>query len=335
MNHAFFRRIRTLILLGLVATLAACLWLYYKPSEQAIKQRIVVTSPSFALTGLLFLAIDQGLFDRQGLDVAVDLKPSGKQSLDAMLEQKSDIALVAETPVMKAVMTGKRLAILGSLGESFGDFLIVGRMDRGIAKPEDLRGKTIAVEAGTSCEYFLDAVLTDHNIARNEVRIVPTSTDKIGAALAAGEIDAGVGWQPYVLEWQKQLGPKVYSYANPRYYTLTWFITANPDYIASHNEALQKFFRALLEAERHHQAHPDDMRRVLADQAKISEELYDTDVYRFALRLDQSMLVILESLSQWAMQRGIVPQQAMPNYLDYFETGPLKAVKPDAVTIVR
>ncbi|QPK64786.1 NrtA/SsuA/CpmA family ABC transporter substrate-binding protein [Methylomonas sp. LL1] len=336
MNHAVLKRIRTMTVLVLVILFGAGVSGCDKAAErQTVKEKIVIASSPYALTGLVFLAIDQGLFEQQGLDVVVDLKPSGKQSLDAMLEQKAQIALASETPVVKTIMTGKRLAILGSLGESFGDIMLVGNMDHGMAKPEDLRGKAIAVEVGTSSEYFLDATLTNHNITRDQVRIVSISTDKIGEALASGEVDAGVGWQPYVLAWQKQLGDHAYSYSNPHYYTLTWYITASPDYVAGHGETLQKFFHALVEAEHHHQEQPEDMRRVLAERAKISAELYDTNVYRFALRLDQAMLVILESLSHWVMQRGIVPRQAMPNYLDFFATEPLKAVKPEAVTIVR
>ncbi len=330
-----FARNRFLILIGYAAILLIGLPGCGQAPEPKITERIVVSSSPYVLSGLLFLAIDQKLFEQQGLEVAVDLKASGKQSLEAMFEQESRIALATETPIMEAIMEGKPLAILGSLGECFGDLALVGRSDRGIASPKDLQGKTIAVEIGTSVEYFLDALLSDHGIKREEVKIVPTSTDRIGEALASGEVDAGIGWQPYISDWLKQLGSNAYRYSNPHYYTLTWFVSAERDYAANHRETLKKFFRALSEAERYYQAKPEEMRRVLAERAGINEDLNDPNVYRFALRADQSMLVILESLSRWALQRGIVPEQPVPNYLNYFDTAPLEAVKPEAVTIIR
>jgi NitT/TauT family transport system substrate-binding protein len=305
------------------------------PKENtSVKEKMAVSTSRFGLSGLLYLAKEKGLFEKHGLDVAIDTRPSGRQAVEAMFAGQTQVALTAELPIAKAIMTGKRLAILGSLGEGIGDNQLVGRKDRGIADPKDLVGKTIAVETGTTAEYLVDAILGEYGIGRDQVRIVSLSVDKIGEALASGEVDAGCGFHPYVLEWQRQLGDNAYSYVNPRLYSLTWYAVAASEYAAAHDAALKKFFAALRDAERLHQAEPQTMRQALIN-AGIPGEIHDANLYRFALRFDQSAVLTLEGLSRWALRRNLVPPQPVPNYLDAFVAGPLRAVKPEAVTVIR
>ena len=72
---------------------------------------------------------------------------------------RGDLAMVADIPVMFAVMEGTRISVLASISESFRENAIVARKDRGIQSPGDLRGKKIAVPAGTTSDYFLDVFL--------------------------------------------------------------------------------------------------------------------------------------------------------------------------------
>ncbi len=330
-----YKLIKAIVVLALVIAFGAAVFLYNIATEPTVNERIVVSSSDFALSGFLFLAQEQALFKKNGLEVVIDIVPSGKQGIEAMFAQKSQLAMAAETPIMMSIMNGKKIVVLGSLGESVGDNAVVGRIDHGIKTPDDLLGKSIAVEVGTSGEYFLDTLLISRRIDRSQVTIVPTSTDKITELLLAGKVDAGAGWPPYVLNWQQQLAMNAVTFNNPSYLAMTWCITATPDYVATHQDTLKKFFRTLAEAEQHFKKKPEDMRRILLEQRKVDSGLLDLNIYRFSLRFDQSIAVNLEGLTQWAMKRGMVQQRAMPNYLDFFVTEPLKAVNPEAVTIVR
>ncbi len=303
-------------------------------SEQAKTERIVVASLDYPLSGLLFLAEDDGLFKKHGLDVAVTYVPSGKQGIDAVLENKAQITLAAETATTMSILHGKKIVVMGSLGEAVGDFSVFGRIDHGIRKPEDLLGKSIAVELGTGGEYLLDALLADHHIDRSKVTIVPTSADKIAELLYAGKVDAASGWHPFLLQWKQHLGTNGVTFTDPGYYALTWCVVAPQEYVASHGEALARFFRALVEAERHFRAEPDVMRKLLVNRHILSDDVYDRNIFRFDLRFDQSIPINMEGLAKWAMMRGKVPQQRIPNFLKFFEPGPLKAAKPNAVTIL-
>ena len=57
--------------------------------------------------------------------------------------------------------------------------------------------------------------------------------------------------------------------------------------------------------------------------------------FDFRVRLDQSLLVLMEEEARWAIRSGLVPKQETPNYLSTLEVEPLLAVKPEAVQLVR
>jgi NitT/TauT family transport system substrate-binding protein len=331
-----YQFIKPISILIVLIAIGSAVFLGYNPRflKSNSHERLVVSSSNFALSGLLFLAQQQQLFQKQGLEVVINNVPSGKQAIENLFVEKAQLALSTETPIMLFIMQGKKLIVLGALGESVGDNALVGRVDHGITTPDDLAGKSIAVELGTSGEYFLDTLLSSHHIDRSQVIIVPTSSDQIAPLLLSGKVDAGSSWPPYVLPWQKQLGKNAVTFNNPHYLAMAWCVVSTPEYVSTHPKTLKKFFRALAEAEQHWQENPEELRKVLIEKSQINRELLDLNIYRFGLRFDQSIAVNLEGLSKWAIQRGMVAQQTIPNYLNFFETEPLSAVKPDAVTIV-
>ena len=55
---------------------------------------------------------------------------------------------------------------------------------------------------------------------------------------------------------------------------------------------------------------------------------------RRGLVLDQGLLNSLEDEARWALAKKDAPQAAQPDMLGFIEAGPLKSVRPDAVTML-
>jgi ABC-type nitrate/sulfonate/bicarbonate transport system substrate-binding protein len=96
-----------------------------------------------------------GQFEKHGLAVRLDAYPSGKAALEAVLRGEADLATVAETPVMDAVVGGADLRCYASLSESRTAVSILGRRDLGIHTEVDLLGATIGLPRGTNAEIYL------------------------------------------------------------------------------------------------------------------------------------------------------------------------------------
>jgi NitT/TauT family transport system substrate-binding protein len=107
----------------------------------------------------------------ESLDATPPPQAFGQRALNAVIEGKADLGTVADTPIMFAVMSGKKVAILAVIQTSNKNEAIVARLDRGIAKPSDLKGKTIGVSLGTASDFFAETILIVHGIDRKQVNI--------------------------------------------------------------------------------------------------------------------------------------------------------------------
>ena len=56
---------------------------------------------------------------------------------------------------------------------------------------------------------------------------------------------------------------------------------------------------------------------------------------RFRVRLDQSLLTLLEDEGRWAIRNKMVDGQKVPNYLNFLYLDGLGKIKPDVVTVIR
>jgi NitT/TauT family transport system substrate-binding protein len=59
------------------------------------------------------------------------------------------------------------------------------------------------------------------------------------------------------------------------------------------------------------------------------------DDFVFELSLDHSLLTILEDEARWAIANKFTDKTKVPNCLGYFYLDAMKAVKPEAVTIIK
>jgi ABC-type nitrate/sulfonate/bicarbonate transport system substrate-binding protein len=301
------------------------------------KEKITIAYAESTGVVLVHIAIAKGFFTEEGLDATPRSHVSGKSALDAVIEGKADLATVSDTPIMFAVMDGKKITTVAVISSSSRNTAILARKDRGISKPADLRGKTIGIVRGTIGDFFADAFLITHGIERKQVTIIDLQPDEIAAALSTGRVDAVSIWQPILLKLQKELRNKEHSFYGETYYTSAIGITALQDFVKQHPEAVRKFLRALIKAETFVKQHPEESRRLVAKFVKTDEALLNEiwDIYHFRVTLDQAFLVGLEDQTRWAMKYRLTTRGDMPNYLNFINVDNLRAVKPEAVRIIR
>lgn len=323
-----------IFLLTLTGMTASC----RKPEKSAGPPEKVTIAYSTAFTAaLVHIAFAKDFFTEEGLAATPQPHAFGKMALDAVIEGKADLATAADTPVMFAVMGGRKIAILAVIQTSDMDTGIVARRDRGISKPSDLKGKTIGVTLGTTSDFFTEVFLIVHGIDRKQVTIIDLKPDEMAAALVTGKIDAASSWNPVLTQLQKDLKNNGLTFYDKTLYTGAFCAVAGQDFVKQHPEAVKKFLRALIRAETFVKQHPEESRRLVAKFVKTDEALVDEiwDIYHFRVTLDQALLVDLEDQTRWAMKYRLTTRRDMPNYLDFIDVDGLRAVKPEAVRIIR
>lgn len=301
-------------------------------------QEVRVAWSPFESTALFWVALDQGYFEDNGLEVDTLKFDTGAASLDAALEGEADLAVGAtEFPMVHRALQDQGLLTIASIARS--EFVyVIARKDRGIAEPGDLRGKRIGTTEGTIANFYLGRFLELNGIALDEVELVDLkSPDEWSGAVIEGDVDAVATAQPYASEAKDALAGNGLWWSAQSHQPLYAQVVASDDWIAQHPEQAERFLRALAQAEDFTAAEPEAAKQILADQLEFDDSYVD-QVWlqnRFGLSLDQSLVLAMEDEARWIIRSGLTSETTVPDFTENIYVDGLASVKPEAVSIIR
>lgn len=305
------------------------------PKEQpGHLEKITLAVTPWPASAAVYIAQEKGYFREEGLEVILHDYMSGHLGLNAMLSGKEDLATAGESPISRAAVQGKPVAVVATICEIDQAILIIARKDKGIASLSDLKGKRIGLAATSAADYFLHVYLTTNGMNPRDIRIINMEPDKAVAALLKGDIDAVSTWAPHTVVLRDRLGDNALVLGDPGLYIMTWNLVAAPDYLKSNPERVGKLLRAIVKANRFIINHPDEARAVSRQYTGTDSPFYEKEWknYRFLTLLDQSLILNMEDQARWMIKREGI-RSRIPNFLDIIYAEGLKSVQPGAVRI--
>jgi NitT/TauT family transport system substrate-binding protein len=328
------------LLIIVVASLAigAYLWSSRKStlSAEHLDQVTIATNIDYIGTCPVVVAHDKGFFTTEGILAIVQPYSSGKASMDAVLTGQADIGTVADIPIMFAGMNDQHISVIATIFKTEKDHGIVGRRDRGIENPVNLKGKRIGVTLSTSGHFALDAFLNRQRLSPGDVEMRNYPPEELSHALARGDVDAVATWEPYLATMRGELGNNSITFFGQDIYESLYSIAGMREYVTTHPETVKKLLRALTAGAQYCSEHPNAAhqladKEIKADDAKGKVEQRP---YQFDVVLDQSLLLALEDEARWAIKNKMSNRKRVPNYLNYVYLDGLESVAPEAVTII-
>jgi NitT/TauT family transport system substrate-binding protein len=321
----------------LIIVIAGYVWHSGFLSGGAPLEEITIGTNINGMLGLLFIAETRGYYQEQGLKVSLNSYQTGLGPLRDLKAGRLDLASCADFALVSEIFAGgaDELRCLAVIAAGEVDWLIA-RRDKGVNRPEDLRGKTIGVPRKTSAEFFLGRFLTLNGISLQEVTVVDIKPLDLADALAAGEVDAVLIWAPLAQVIIKKVGPDVIAWPAQGGQNVYRLLVTREEYIKSKPEVLEKLLWALAQAADYLKRRPEAGRVIIAQRLK--ENLADLQPGKFSINfepfLDQGLLLVMEDQARWMIGNRFTEQTKVPNYLDYIDPRPLVKVDPRAVRLV-
>jgi len=309
------------------------------PKYSGPVEKIKIGTPSLGLeiSGLNWIAQDKGYFTQQGLDVVIETPSSTLEAQQALGEGKLDFAVASDFSFITNIL-GKdpmKAKVIATIDK--GNWIeIVGRRDRGISGPADLKGKKIAVFKNTANEFFLGNFLTYNNISLEDVQLVDLPPDKAIVAIMSGEVDVTVITDPFASQLKKALAENVVNLYSPQDYGVNnYLVFASDEFIRNHPEAIERYLYALLQAEDFIQRNPNKSQEILAKKFNREKSYISSnwEKHKYYVSLGQGLLLAMENQSRWRIANKLSDKTVVPNYTDFIYTDALRKVKLEAVTL--
>jgi NitT/TauT family transport system substrate-binding protein len=192
-----------------------------------------------------YVAQQEGLFKKHGLDVRINTGPSGSAMVSFLINGQIESAFGSEIAGVSNHNLDPNVVVVAQATRLVRWIAIVGR---NIDTLDQLKGKKIGVARGSGGEVFWLALIDKLKLNAADYTVVNVEAPEMVAALERGNIDAYAVWEPWVTrglaavkntkvlkDQENILEQGVYIYMN-----LGW-IKKNP-------EQAEGFVRALIEA---------------------------------------------------------------------------------------
>jgi NitT/TauT family transport system substrate-binding protein len=218
----------------------------------------------------LDLGVQKGFFSQQGITFKKTTLQSGNDVVLAMGNNNGDIAYAGFVPMMIGSTSGIPLQLLASsevegtsASDNWQNILVKGSSS--IHTPQDLRGKTVAVNALKGVgEIMIRAAFEKLGMSSSAARLTAIPFPQMRAALNNGQVDAVWTPEPFLSQILSDGGRSVMA-PGPvlgRYFPIGGY-AAKPSWISANKGMAQRFRTAMNRSLVYAQSHPDEIRALL------------------------------------------------------------------------
>lgn len=303
-----------------------------EPYSGPVDKISVANIGQFSIFNLV--AKERGYFERYGLDATVDEYDAGASAMGALLSGKADFAIAADFVGVNAIFKNEELRILAIVSDH-DVFRLIARKDKGIVAPGDLKGKRIGVTMKTAGEFYLGQFLTLNGLGLADVDRVDLAPAEMTAKFESGEIDAVLIFEPHAFGIGERMRNEVVVWSAQGEQRALGLAYATSSLIERRPDIVERYLRALVDAERYVRENGRETRAFVA-RTLLYDDAYVNAIwpkFKFEVKLDQYLLLAMETQARWTIDNGLTDRRMVPNYLEYIHFGALENVKPDAVTI--
>jgi len=272
-----------------------------------------------------YYLLKSGYLEKHGLPVEDFAVPSGNLTMQQMVGRQVDLGTYAGQSFIIGNAKGGLIAI--ALIEHVGKTArVVARKDLNITKIEELRGKKIANQTGSSVgNVFVDTIMPQHGMKKGDYEEVRMDVNNMVAALAAKTVDAMVNVEPYnAIAVDQGIGNDLMDFSGVD--PMPVFMAATPDFVAQKPDTVVAYLKAWLDV-------ADDFKNNPKKVADVIYGFYTSKGYTMALDTFQKAMARVEvdpgfpdNLKPYMQQQAeILVQSKLINAIPDWS----KALRPD------
>jgi NitT/TauT family transport system substrate-binding protein len=152
--------------------------------------------------GALVVGAQQHMWAKYGLDVSYTVIEDPTARRDALRASRLDgAATTVDTFSRWAGQNVPMVQVFGIDKSQGGDGIVA---KKSITSVKQLKGKTVALNIGSTSEWFFDYVLAQNGMSVSDVNILDMPSSGVaGSTFVAGKVDAAVTWEPWLDRAQK------------------------------------------------------------------------------------------------------------------------------------
>jgi ABC-type nitrate/sulfonate/bicarbonate transport system substrate-binding protein len=192
-----------------------------------------------------YVAQEEGLFKKHGLDVRINTGPSGSAMVAFLVNGQIESAFGSEIAGIANHNLDPNVVVVAQAARLVRWIALVGR---NVESLDQLKGKKVGVARGSGGEVFWLAMLDKLKLNAADYTVVNVEAPEMVAALERGNIDAYAVWEPWVTRGLAAVKNTKVLRTQEGILEQGVFIYMNQAWIKKNPEPAAGFMRALVEA---------------------------------------------------------------------------------------
>lgn len=219
-------------------------------------------------------------FEADKIAVRWVLSAGSNKALEFLNAGSIDIGSTAGAAALIAKINGNPIKAVGVFSRPEWTALVT-RADSPVAKPADLKGKTVAVTRGTDPHIFLVRSLDSVGLTEKDVKLVLLQHADGKTALLRKDVDAWAGLDPIMAQAEVEEGAKLFF---RKAEDNTWgVLNAREEFAKQNPQILARVLKVYEEARQWALKNPDELKKLLVAETKlpdavIAKQLERTDL---------------------------------------------------------
>lgn len=241
-------------------------------SNSSVKLKIAL--PTWTGYGPLYLAKEKGFFEEQGLDVELIKIEGLAERKQALAGKKIDGMATAQDVQVTLAAANVPVKVIWALDSSAGGDGILASEE--IENVSDLKGKTVALEMGTTSHFFALTVLQDAGLSDDDIIIKNMTAGDAGAAFIAGKVDAAVTWEPWLSKGKENGKVLVSTKDYPG--IIIDSVSFRADIVEKYPQAMEGFVKAMAQAMEYWKNNKQEAEKIMAEGLGIDLEEFQATI---------------------------------------------------------
>src|SRR5918998_121558 len=228
----------------------------------------------------LYLGMQKGFFEEEGLEIEPAPAQSGNEIVTAMVSGDQPFAFLGYVPAASGRAQGLPIKLIANAdngAEAAKDEwtqLMVSK-DSPIRDVKDLAGKTIAVNALKGVgEVVIKAALDKRGVDPNSIKLLEVPFPEMPAALERDRVDAIWAPEPFLTSVLGAGGREIeapLTTLGPKYPNGTYAV--NEQYLSENEDVVERFARAMNKSSDYATENPDEARATIPEFTQIPPEV--------------------------------------------------------------
>jgi len=212
--------------------------------------------------GPLYIARDQGIFKKHGVDVDLIVMEDPKERFPTLMADKIQmIASTVDTALLYLKKPNDFQYVVAIDDSNGGDGIVATKEITSIA---DLKGRKVAVNEGSVSEFYLNVLLGKAGLQESQLQTVNMTAGDAGGAFVAKRVDAAVTWEPWLTKGKSTDFGHLLVDSSTTPGLITDVIIVKTAWASAHQKDVAAVVASWNEAVAYYRANPDEAIAIMA-----------------------------------------------------------------------